>query len=221
MLRGEPFRAGGNAKRRGLLLALALLPGVASGADFRRLDVSRVGDSYQIQALVYLDAPPAAVFAVLTDYAHFTRISGSIVESRRVRQLDADDTLVYTDTRFCALFFCRHVKEMQKVTETPPGDIVSTVLPAQSDNVRSGSASLHMEAEGDGTLLHWQIRLQPGFWVPPLLGPYLVERSLRTEGRRSADGVERLARQRAHLAPLDGTEQHGKEPSKGPTPGAS
>ena len=199
---------------RGLLLVLALLPGLATAADFRRLDVSRDGDDYQIQALVYVAAPPQAVFAVLTDYEHFTRISGSIVASRRVQQLDANDALVYTDTRFCALFFCRHLKEMQRVTQTPPGDIVSTVLPEQSDNVQSGSASLHMEAEGVGTLLHWQIRLQPGFWVPPLFGPYLVERSLRAEGRRSADGVERLARERAHLAPLDGAEQHGQEQAK-------
>ena len=191
-------------------LALGCLPGLATAADFRRLDVSRDGDIYQIQALVYLAAPPQAVFAVLTDYQHFTRISASIIESRRVQQLDADDALVYTDTRFCALFFCRHVKEMQKVSETPPADIVSTVLPEQSDNVKSGSASLHMEAEGQGTLLHWQIRLQPGFWVPPLLGPLLVERSLKTEGRRSADGVEKLARERAHLPPLENTEDHAK-----------
>ncbi|HSN18967.1 MAG TPA: SRPBCC family protein [Gammaproteobacteria bacterium] len=202
------------------LAILIFLPVLAAGADFRSFDVSRADDTYQIQALVYLAAPPQAVFAVLTDYDHFTRISGSIVQSHRVRQLDANDALVYTDTRFCALFFCRHVKEMQKVTQTPPGDIVSTVLPEQSDNVKSGSASLHMQAEGEGTLLHWRIRLQPGFWVPPLLGPYLVERSLRTEGHRSADGVEKLARERAHLAPLDGAEQHGKEPSKDPTHGA-
>lgn len=187
------------------------LAGFASGAaaaEFRTLDVSRQGDDYQVQAVVYIAAPPQAVFAVLTDYEHFTRISASIVESRRVQQLDADDTLVYTDTRFCALFFCRHVKEMQKVTRTPPFDILSTVLPEQSDNVKSGSASLHMQAEGEGTLLHWQIQLQPGFWVPPLIGPLLVERSLRTEGHRSAAGVEKLARERAHLPPLENTEDH-------------
>ena len=203
--------------RRWMLLSLACLPGLTAAADFRSLDVSRDGDTYQIQALVYLAAPPQAVFAVLTDYEHFTRISASIVESRRVRQLDPDDALVYTDTRFCALFFCRHVKEMQKVTETSPGDIASTVLPEQSDNVKSGSASLRMEAEGEGTLLHWQIRLQPGFWVPPLIGPLLVERSLKAEGHRSADGVEKLARERAHLEPLG---EHGKDQTKDPTQGA-
>jgi hypothetical protein len=180
----------------------------AAAAEFRTLDVSRQGDEYQVQAVVYIAAPPQAVFAVLTDYEHFTRISASIVESRRVQQLDADDTLVYTDTRFCALFFCRHVKEMQKVTRTPPFDIMSAVLPEQSDNVKSGSASLHMQAEGEGTLLHWQIHLQPGFWVPPLIGPLLVERSLRAEGHRSASGVEKLARERAHLPPLENSEDH-------------
>jgi hypothetical protein len=201
---------------RVLILGLALA-GFASGAgavDFRTLDVSRDGDSYEVKALIYLAAPPPAVFAVLTDYEHFTRISGSIVESRRVQQLDAADALVYTDTRFCALFFCRHVKEMQKVSQAPPADISSTVLPEKSDNVRSGSASLHMEAEGEGTLLHWQIRLQPGFWVPPLLGPLLVERSLKAEGRRSAAGVEKLARERAHLPPLENSENHAADPDK-------
>jgi uncharacterized protein YndB with AHSA1/START domain len=195
-------------------LGLAAVSTGAGAADFRTLDVSRQGDSYQVQAEVYIAAPPQAVYAVLTDYEHFTRISASIVESRRAQQLDADDTLVYTDTRFCALFFCRHVKEMQKVTRTPPADIVSTVLPEQSDNVKSGSASLHMQAEGEGTLLRWQLSLEPGFWVPPLIGPLLVERSLKAEGHRSADGVEKLARERAHLPPLESTEDHAKSQDK-------
>lgn len=197
----------------------AMLAGLscsAVAADFRSLDVSRDGDSYQVKALIYLAAPPQAVFAVLTDYEHFTRISGSIVESRRVQQLDAADTLVYTDTRFCALFFCRHVKEMQKVTKLPPGDIRSTVLPEKSDDVKSGSAVLHLRPEGEGTLLDWSIRLEPGFWVPPLLGPLLVERSLRSEGRRSAAGVEKLARERAHLPPLENSEDHAKTEDKAP-----
>lgn len=193
-------------------LALAIVSHAAVAADFRSLDVSRDGDSYQVKALIYLAAPPPAVFAVLTDYEHFTRISGSIVESRRVQQLSPAEALVYTDTRFCALFFCRHVKEMQKVTASPPGDISSMVLPGQSDDVKSGNAVLHLQAQGEGTLLDWQIRLEPGFWVPPLLGPLLVERSLRTEGRRSATGVEKLAREHAHLPPLENSEDHAKSP---------
>lgn len=195
-------------------LTLLGVSSTAAAVDFRSLEVLRDGASYQVKALIYLAAPPQAVYAVLTDYEHFTRISGSIVESRRVQQLSPTEALVYTDTRFCALFFCRHVKEMQKLIQTPPGDISSTVLPQQSDNVKSGSAALHLQAEGEGTLLDWQIRLEPGFWVPPLLGPLLVERSLKAEGRRSAAGVEKLARERAHLSPLENNEDHAKSQEK-------
>jgi carbon monoxide dehydrogenase subunit G len=188
----------------------------AGAVDFRALDVSRDGDQYTVQATVYLAAPPQAVFAVLTDYDHLTRISPSVVESRRVKQLDSGETLVYTDTRFCALFFCRHVRETEKLTATPPGDIASLVLPEKGGNVKSGAATLHLETEGEGTLMRWQIQFEPGFWVPPLIGPPLVERSLKGEGRRSAEGVERLARERANLAPLDGAEDHGKNENKSP-----
>lgn len=187
---------------------MAFLP-AAPAAEFRALDVSRDGDRYEVKALVYLDAPPAAVYAVLTDYDHLTRISGSIVASRRVQQLDVATALVYTDTRLCALFFCRHIRELQKLVGTPPSDISSEVLPQQSDNVRAGNAALHLEAEGSGTLMRWDLNFEPGFWVPPLIGPALVERGMRNEGRRSAAGVEKLARERAHLPALR-TEEHEK-----------
>ncbi|HEY4128517.1 MAG TPA: SRPBCC family protein [Gammaproteobacteria bacterium] len=204
---------------RALILGLGLagIAADAGAADFRSLDVSRQGDSYQVQAVVYLAAPPQAVYAVLTDYDHFTRITASVVESRKLQQLDPATALVYTDTRVCVLFYCRHLKEMQRIAATPPADITSQVLAEKSDNVKSGSALLHMEAEGEGTLLHWQLSLEPGFWVPPLIGPPLLERSLKSEGRRSATGVEKLARERAHLPPLDSTENHGKneDPGKG------
>ena len=118
-------------------LGLAGLSTGAGAVDFRTLDVSRQGDIYRVQAEVYLAAPPQAVFAVLTDYDHFTRISASVVESRKVQQLDPATTLVYTDTKVCALFYCRHVKELQRITETPPADVASVVLPEKSDNVKS------------------------------------------------------------------------------------
>jgi carbon monoxide dehydrogenase subunit G len=198
-------------------LALAGFSAGAGAVEFHTLEVSRQGDIYQVQAEVYLAAPPQAVFAVLTDYDHFTRISASVVESRKVQQLDPATTLVYTDTKVCALFYCRHVKELQRITETPPAEVASVVLPEKSDNVKSGSALLHVQAEGEGTLLRWQLSLEPGFWVPPLIGPPLLERSLKAEGRRSAAGVEKLARERAHLPPLNGTENHDKtqDPGKG------
>ncbi len=134
-----------------------------------------------------------------------------MVKSSVTQRLDGG-ALVYTDTRICALLICRHLRELQKLTETPPQDLASVVVPQAGDNVKAGSGSVHLEAEGDGTRLVWQMSVEPYFWIPPLIGSALVSRSLRAEAMRSAQGIERLARERAKLPPLDGTEANeGKQ----------
>lgn len=203
-----------------MLLALLAAAPAAAAAEFRALEVSRDHDVYRVDAEVYLAAPPDAVFAVLTDYEHLTRVSPSVVVSRPVQQLDANTVLVYTDTRVCAFLICRHLKQLEKLSATPPADLTAEVVPREEGNVKSGSALLHLAPEGAGTLMHWQLTLEPGFWIPPLIGPPLVERSLKAEGRRTAEGVEKLARARAHLPPLDAEEHEQTKHTQDPGGGA-
>jgi len=185
----------------GLVFCLCIVHAVQA-ADFYSLTVSRDGDTYSMSADAHLAAPPAAVYAVLTDYEHLTRISSAVLKSRVVQRLDAGATLVYTDSRACVLFFCKHIIELQKYTKLGDQDIVAEVMPEQS-NLKAGHAAWHLEAEGEGTRLHWQMDAVPDFWVPPFIGPALVQRGMRTEGRRGVAGVEKLARERVHLPPLE------------------
>ena len=185
----------------GLVLCLGIAP-AAGAADFYSLAVSRDGDEYRMSADAHLAAPPAAVYAVLTDYEHLTRISNAVQKSHVVQRLDDGDVLVYTDSRVCALFFCRHIIETQRYSKPDPQDIVAEVMPEQS-NLKSGKAVWHVEAESDGTRLHWEMSAVPAFWVPPFIGSALVERGLRMEGRAGIAGVEKLAREHARLPPLE------------------
>lgn len=182
----------------------------AAAADIRSLMVTRHGDAYRVTAEAYLAAPPAAVYAVLTDYAHLTRISGVVKKSEVINRLAGGVTLVYTDSQVCALIFCKHVIVLQRYSTPDVQDIVAEVVPAGS-NLKMGQARWHMEPEAGGTLLKWSMTAVPGFWVPPFIGPALIERGLRIEGRRGVTGVERLARERAHLPPLDSEPKYGQE----------
>ena len=196
------------------LMSCFCMAHAAQAADFYSLSVSRDGEVYSMSADAHLAAPPAAVYAVLTDYEHLTRISSAVQKSHVVERLDAGAALVYTDSRVCALFFCKHITELQRYTKPGPEDIVAEVVPEQS-NLKSGRAAWHLEAEGEGTRLHWEMQAVPDFWVPPFIGPSLVQRGLRSEGRRGVAGVEKLARERAHLPPLDSehTDAGQKTPS--------
>lgn len=196
----------------GLLLCLVSAP--AAAAQFYSLQVSHEGGLYKMEADAHLAAPPDEVFKVLTDYEHLTRISPSMVRSTRVRQLDAATALVYTDSRICTFLFCRHARELQRIAETSPLDLNAVVVPQASNNIKSGNATLHLEAEQDGTRMHWELSIEPDFWVPPWIGPLLLSGSLRSESQRSVEGIEKLAREHAHLPALDGThdDDHSQSP---------
>lgn len=184
----------------------------ADGAQLHDIQVSHDGERYSLSADISIAAPPAQVYRVLTDYNHLTRISGAIVKSRLIKRIDAHTVLVYVETRACVAFFCRTLKQTQQVVELDPDDIVAQSLPQQS-NVSMGSASWHLQADGSGTQLRWRNTVEPTFWIPPLIGTAMMEQALRTQVIASAKGIEKLAREWAHLPPLPETgKQSGQTP---------
>lgn len=184
-----------------VLVLILELSTSAYAARFHSLKVSRSGNIYSMAAQVYIDAPVPDVYRVLTDYNHLTRISGIIRKSYLVQRVDAQTAIVYTESRACVLFFCHTVQETQRVIANPPGDIHSEVIPAES-NVKLATSTWHLQSEGNGTLMQWSLSIEPEFWIPPLIGPALMEGELRAEGEYSARGIEKLAREWAHLPPL-------------------
>lgn len=190
-------------------VALLLITGLCvsvHAAQFHSIKVSRDGDTYHLNADVYLDAPLPQVYRVLTDYNHLARISGVVQRSRLLNRTDPHTALVYVESRVCMLFICHTIKETQKVVESPPNNIAAEAIPAQS-NVRFAESTWQLQAEGTGTRMQWNLAIVPEFWIPPLIGPALVKGALRAEAQYSARGIEKLARQRAHL-PLQSATPH-------------
>ncbi|MGA9855723.1 MAG: SRPBCC family protein [Gammaproteobacteria bacterium] len=190
-----------------ILLAVAALTGNVRAAEFHAFAVTHTGGRYQVSADVYLAAPLPQVYAVLTDYDHLSRIGGVIRESHILEQIDAHTYIVFVESRGCVLFFCHTIKQTQRVTELTPRDVVAEAIPEKSD-VKMSSSSWHLEPQDSGTRMHWQVSMQPDFWIPPLIGPPMVEHALWSQGHSMAEGLEKLARERAHLPPLDSDTPH-------------
>ncbi|HET7921517.1 MAG TPA: SRPBCC family protein [Gammaproteobacteria bacterium] len=189
-----------------LTVALLATTGVRA-AEVHSLKVVNHGLRYQFSADISLAAPPASVYKVLTDYNHLTRINGAIRVSRLLSRPDPHTALVYVETRVCIALFCRTLKQTREVTELTSRDIVAQTLPQQS-NVRFGTASWHLEPEGEGTRMYWQSTIEPAFWIPLVVGTALMRGALAEQGRASARGIEKLARDWAHLPPLTATNAH-------------
>lgn len=173
------------------LLALGV-SGAVAAAQIETLKVDHAGDRYWVSMRVLLDAPAAAAYRAFADPRNLRAINPAVEDM----SVQADGGL-YTQVRICAGVFCKVMRQVQSMRYTPRSDgghISATVDPARSD-LSFGAAQWDFAAQGARTRLEFAAALEPKFWIPPFLGPWLVESSLRQQAQRTCAGIESLARQ--------------------------
>ena len=154
-------------------------------------EVNHEAGRYAVAFGVRIGADSGRARRLLTDYARLDRLSKTIVASRIVRATE-DAVRVRVDFRACVLIFCRTLRKTQEVREEPGGDIRSDYDPAESD-FAFGREHWRIRAEGSGTRVRYDAELVPGFFVPPLIGPWIVKLKLRDELETTAAKLEEFA----------------------------
>jgi hypothetical protein len=180
----------------GSTLGLGLaLPRAGTAALIHDLDVTRHRGRYELVAHTHLDAPVDGVYSVLTSYGDngYRRISGIYQESGYLGADEDGTPLVYTLVKGCVAFFCREMRRVSRLEVEPPNFIRTTALPARSDFKYSRS-EWRLEAAQEGTEVTYRLVMEPDFWVPPLIGPWVLERRFKEGGVRALERIERLAR---------------------------
>jgi hypothetical protein len=181
--------------RRRWLIACLLMPLAVVAADIRMLTVEKEDEAYVFDSWTYLAAPPADVFAVLLDYPQYPRISSVYKESRYIEPAEDGRPRVYTRAEGCILFVCREVIKIEAL-HVRPHTHISAVVEPEGSNLSDGRTDWWLEPEGDGTELHYRMSLTPAFWVPPLIGPFVIRIALKRAGSRAVVQLEQLAIER-------------------------
>ena len=178
------------------LLGAAIHP--AAAAERPAVRVTRHGAQFTIAMRVALPAPPWAVFAALEDYSALPRYNPDI-RSVHIEPTDWPTRLrVATTFHACVLFLCRTLRQTALMTATAAVDggiIRAAIVPGQGD-FRSGQARWQVSpcrSARDTTCLQVHMILRPAFWVPPLLGTWILQRKLAEEARRTVSGIQQLA----------------------------
>lgn len=185
--------------RPALAAMLLLTSAHAAAADIQSLEVSREGARYRVDLHAVLEVPAAAAFAVFADAAKLPQINPAVKQVQVIAQLPGGGTRLFTSVHVCVLWYCRDLRQVQDMRYAPRADggsMHADMLPLQGD-FRDGRADWEFRATGSKTRLHFQAELEPAFWIPPLIGPWLVQRSLRDEAQRTSAGIEQLAAARA------------------------
>lgn len=132
---------------------------------------------YQFEMVAWIDAPMDKVSAVLRDYAHYPRLDAHILEARVLERPDDRSVVLGTVLRACFGPFCRNVRRVERVEEAPL-ELTAIVDPARSD-VRFGETRTRLSVSGERVRVEYHTSVEPGFWLPPLVGRRWMLRTLQ------------------------------------------
>jgi hypothetical protein len=176
-------------------LLLLLCGGPVEAAQIQNIEVTHTHNRYHIAMQVTLEAGAAHAFAVFSDYRNLTQINHAVQSAEILSSPNVEPQQLATTINVCFLFFCRELKQLQEMRRSQNAQqyrLDARIVPAQSD-FSYGQAQWTMASCGQQTCMTFEAELEPDFWVPPLIGPWVIQRKLRLEAQETAEGIERLA----------------------------
>ncbi len=178
---------------RYLPVLFAVLP-VVGQADtvVTRLDQ----ESYSVRMEVQINAPSEYVRALLTDYEHLDRVNPAIRQSQLLGSFKPNQMRVRTVTRSCLAFMCFDMTQVQDVELRSGGEIIATIVPGKCD-FKDGVALWRILPNSTGTHAVYEARMRPAFWVPPVIGIWMIERQIEQQLALTVANLDRLGKQLA------------------------
>ncbi|MGZ4957647.1 MAG: SRPBCC family protein [Methylomonas sp.] len=174
------------------IATLVFFPLIAQGADVLDSSLSRQGGRYLMHMETVVQAPISKIHALLMDYKNFTRLNSVIKRIESVEHLDNGGIRIGLSSEFCIVAICQQFDWIQDVKVLPNGDIAITIIPNQGDFQQGNGRWRLLPADG-GTRLIFDVDLTPKHWVPPVVGPWLVEQKLTADAFEFAQGLEKMA----------------------------
>ena len=183
--------------------ATCLFTATLWAAEPVKIAVNQQYGVYHVSLETILDAPADAVHNILTDYVHIYRLNPSITESEILPAPDASVVRVRTRINDCILIFCRNIVRVEDIRELGPGQLYAQIVP-QLSNIKSGAAIWQIQPEGNATRLNYDLTVEPGFFIPPLIGTYFIKNKLREQILTSLANIERIVQVRQTKASVAG-----------------
>lgn len=161
-------------------------------ADIDIVTVDHKKKRYHVEMHARMDTSAERAYEVFTTYERLVEINDAIIKSERIEGASDGQQRIHTQVRVCVMGICRIFDQVQDMQKSPPDLLVANVI-AEHSNLKFGQARWRIWDEDGRARLHFQAEIEPGFWVPPVVGPWLIKRKLESEAEQTANGIERLA----------------------------
>jgi carbon monoxide dehydrogenase subunit G len=179
-----------------LFIAFFVAAPYSQAAETVEVQVEREDGVYHIYFEILIDAPRDRVYEIMTDYANLQELSPGIVSSELLSGDAGGEARVDITLKPCVWVLCKTLRKVSTVTLNAYGAIVYTTVPESSDFKKGKEQVIVKESQIPGqTRVTYSARLVPDFFVPPLIGPWLMRKHIVQNLSVSNSRVEKLARQ--------------------------
>ncbi len=179
------------------LLWLALAAAAAPPAFEPRISVhvDRQSEAVAVDTRALLPVPARIVWEVLTDYNRIAAFVPGLRESRLLSGA-GEPLLLEQKGEISFAGFSFDIEVLARVEELP---FHSIRFESVAGNMREMRGEWNVEDLEAGSGLRYRLRVVPGFWVPPVVGPAVIRRNF-------IDQFDALAREmmRRAAAPVGG-----------------
>lgn len=180
---------------RYLLILLVLASSSATAAELRSLDVQYEDGFYTLHSTVWFDAGLAATYQTFSRWDLSEQFSSAVVEARDLEPDEQGRPGFFVRNRGCVLFFCKSLTR-QGWVERVENEMLRAIADPERSDFKVSNETWTFASADDGTVITYHLYMQPDFWVPPAIGPYMIKRKLKNEGGRALDRMENLAQER-------------------------
>ncbi len=174
--------------------AIFLQASALQAAELLDVQVEKEDERYSLYSETVFAVGPQALYELLIDYEKFEKFTSAIVESRNLEPDELGRPGFYARMEGCALLFCKSFIRHGHLVLKPISEIVAIADPQKSD-FRYSRERWQIIANGKGTLLIYDFEMEPAFWIPPVIGPFFIQRALRKGAIRAVKRIELLAQE--------------------------
>lgn len=180
---------------RRFFLCLLLLCSGANAVELRNIEVDRKDGRYFLTSEVWFDTDIESLYAVFLDYDLGSQFSSYIAESRNLEPAGNGQRRFYIRNEGCVWFYCQSFERTGYV-EHKPHIFIRSTADAEVSDFHVSLESWTFAAEGEGTVVKYNFEFEPKFWIPPLIGPYVMQKKLKNDSVRALYRIEALAQAR-------------------------
>jgi hypothetical protein len=172
-------------------LASLVLSMIVSAGEIQQASVEHKDGVYTLELDVVVASQFAPVHAIIRNSENLDQISDVLIETSLLGDADAEIKRRRLVVKTCILFFCFTAKMVEDVWENQ-NSIVTEIIPELSDYKFGKTKWQVIPVDEAHSRIKLYCELEPDFWIPPLIGPYLMKQKMMSEAQKTIYRIEEL-----------------------------